>query len=700
MGGLYSRLKTWVSTEDVTYSDLNAEFDNFLTNFIPAMMDDHSTNVAQMQSTADPGEVGTESLATTLAGELQRLRFIIKEITGKTHWYETPSTSLTGLANAVGTGLESNRLVSGRVRGSGSNQPTFLVPHGAAATVTCKGATTNFIYYVNGTEYTISTDVTLTNLTTAPSTNNTCTINDANAAADPFYTKYTGEDGAVITVDAMGTELTALVGKFAAFKLAGAATEYFIAFVESPTRLSKAYRGYFFDSSDAPIVRSAYTDNDVITLMKLTWVFAKSDGTLTATYNNPVWSKDQPSSPSIGDYWFDLANNKWKVYGVGSYTDANATLIGICIQDGTNSVAARSFEFFTAYEATNTYELLYASATQVKSKHPGALANVWGETIKGDHNIRTWDITLDRDTGVSETASTYYYFYLTDSGDQIISDIKPFDRRSDLLGYYHPHNSWRCLGRAFNNSSSDLTEVDSYFRGIDASLIRAVSATDVIYPFDKIMTLTGASYTIYLPPAALHRGNTFTFIHQGTSLSQVYTLDGEGSETINGTTTVALYTNGELLEIISDGSNWHIARHYANTAPASYTPTTAGFGSVSGMAAYWRRSGASMILEIYYGTGTVTGDGATITLPTGASLHTTLYNTLRVVGYAHNGAGSVNSTSAVQANSSVSATVLHFSPWIIGSATNPFTSGLGNQCAGNSQAFGLRAEVVISGWLP
>ena len=44
---------------------------------------------------------GSESQATSLAGELERLRFIIKEITGKTYWYESPDSSLSNDANKV-----------------------------------------------------------------------------------------------------------------------------------------------------------------------------------------------------------------------------------------------------------------------------------------------------------------------------------------------------------------------------------------------------------------------------------------------------------------------------------------------------------------------------------------------------------------------------------------------------------------------
>lgn len=612
--GLLARIKTWVSTEDVTYIDLNAEFNNILDNLTPLYVDDYSTNTAQMQVQTDPGEVGTESKATTLAGEIARIRFILKEITGEDYWYESPSTTLLGLGNAIGTGLAENRLVSGRVLTT-SDQPAFLVPNGAARTVKVDGTPTSFVYFIEGVQYTISSDVTITNLTAAPSSNNTAAINEPLATADEYWTKYQGEDGTSITVDAMGSEISALVGKFAGFKIAGASTEYFIAYVKSSTELTKARRGYFFDSTDAPIPRTAYTDNDTITLMKLTWIFANTAGALTATYTNPIWSDDEPSSPAVNDYWFDTSANKWKVYGVSSFSDADATLVGVCLQDATNCVAARSFEFFKNYDMTNTVEIIAESVTQVKSRHPGAVINAWGEAIKSEYGLHTWDMTLDLESGVTEAASTYYYFYITETGDKIISNKKPHDRREDLLGYYHPSQSWRCVGRAFNNGSSNLQEIESYYRSQPGDVFRAVAATDLIQPRDRVITLSGASFTQTLPPAANYRGRSLTYIHGGTSLTQVYTLDGNASETIGGATTVALYTALEALVIQSDGSNWHIISHYAKTTwidGGAIVLTSTGGGVTKATTPlrdkmWWMRDGKDLLIRLEYEQNNVTG---------------------------------------------------------------------------------------------
>jgi hypothetical protein len=91
MGANFSKIETVVSGETITASERNAEFDNILNNFTPAGMDDYSVNTTQMQATSDPYPGAVESLATSLAGELERIRFVIKQITGKAQWYIDPT---------------------------------------------------------------------------------------------------------------------------------------------------------------------------------------------------------------------------------------------------------------------------------------------------------------------------------------------------------------------------------------------------------------------------------------------------------------------------------------------------------------------------------------------------------------------------------------------------------------------------------
>lgn len=705
MGGLYSRIKTWVSTEDVTYSDLNAEFDNVLTNFVPLMMDDYSANVTQMQVTTDPGEVGTESLATTLAGELARLRFMIKEITGESYWYESSSTSLAGLANAIGTAADPNRIVSGRVRTT-SNQPIFLVPNGAARTVKLDGTPTNFIYYVEGTQYTISSDVTITGLTAAPSSNNTCLVNDA-IAADQYWTKYSGEDGSEITIDTVGSEISALAGKLAGFKLDnGTTTEYFIAEVGT-NKLIKAKRGYFFDSSDAPIPRIVFSNNDTITLMKLTWVYTKTDGTLTVSYTNPTYGKDEPSSPAANDYWYDTDNLKWKKYDVASFVDADATLIGICLQDTTNTVAARSFDFFASFDETNTVELMYESNTQVKSRHYGSKINVLGTTILQNQGQYVWDMTLDLESGVTEASSTYYYFYVTEEGDKIISDKKPLDRREDLKGFYHPFHSWRCVGSAFNNASSNLTEVNSYYSQWGRSpILTSQTAAMNIEVIPRIIKLdsSGGAFTEYLPPAAYWRGQVITLLKKSSDVNPI-TIDGFGSETINGATTTKINTQYEKIDLLSDGTEIFIVNRYIAPVYSSFTPTlSASWGTTSGNTAYYERIERNLFVKGVFTCGTTTAAAGTILLPLSLSIDTSAItnNTTAqngpIVGHWQADlypSGLGNMMTAV----STDATKVYWAGHVGVTAKNTPSANISTECAGGGNVIAYEFNVPIANWV-
>jgi hypothetical protein len=91
--GLYSHTTRGIGTV-LTASIYNSDHINHITNQNPAMTGALADSVGQYQTKTDPGGVGTEVLASNLAGELERLRFCIARITGKTQWYEAPQSSL------------------------------------------------------------------------------------------------------------------------------------------------------------------------------------------------------------------------------------------------------------------------------------------------------------------------------------------------------------------------------------------------------------------------------------------------------------------------------------------------------------------------------------------------------------------------------------------------------------------------------
>lgn len=98
MPGLYTHTERLTTLSESQY---NTDHENHITNATPGKMDDYSADATEMQQQTDPGELGSEVLAQSLAGELERIRFVIAEMKGTTNWYE-PSGAL-GATSGVST---------------------------------------------------------------------------------------------------------------------------------------------------------------------------------------------------------------------------------------------------------------------------------------------------------------------------------------------------------------------------------------------------------------------------------------------------------------------------------------------------------------------------------------------------------------------------------------------------------------------
>lgn len=351
-----------------------------------------------------------------------------------------------------------NSISSGAVR-STSNFPDFLRADGAAAAFDVLGSTTSLVLNINGTSVTISSNITKSSLTVAPSSNNTATINDG-SLTDQESSKWQGEDNTTIIISSAGTEITNRIGQYCAFKKD---TEYFLAYIKSATELTNAYRGFFFDSSGNPIDRVTLANSDTITLMSTGWVFVENDATtVDVAYTTPIYSMTEPSSPATGDYWYDLDNSLWKRYNGSAFVQINRTLVGMAVIDATNCVATRSFNFANAFVAHQPIKLEYVSATSVKAMSDNIDIDVYGLVAQSRFTPFTWDIATHLESGQTEAANTTYFAYVTQGGEKILSHIKPYDQRAELKGWYHPYNAWRCVGYIANNGSSDFDSSTLY----------------------------------------------------------------------------------------------------------------------------------------------------------------------------------------------------------------------------------------------
>jgi hypothetical protein len=480
MAGLFNRLKKWYGLDVVQNTDLNAEFDNIINNLGPSGMSGWEASIAQMRLQTSPGTYGSESLATSLSGELQQIRYQLNAIIGGADgvWYDQPALNLSQVQTFLPTAPPPNRIISGAVVAT-SLQPLHLVPSGGSTkTVVLKCTTVPFVVEINGTTYTFSSDITSPTLGLAPAATNTALVNDATNADGSNKTKGFGAlvqdfaalaDGSVRTLgeypiycDTVGASIYNLAGTYQAFSYVhSGVTEYFIGYItpdstSTVTKLTKCLRGCFWNSTSAPVPAIGVYDDDTVTIMQLIWIYVTTSGTLLTVYTHPRYSGVQPASSASGDMWYDTVNLTWKQSNGASYSVANATLVGVAMTNGSGCVAARSFDWNRSYQNYSNSVVEWYSTSEYRTKYDTSLVSVYGSNIQFDRDTVRWT-TSNVESGTTLTVSTTYFLYLSEVGATYVSQYAPL-RRYDLGGFYHPYNSWRCLGMAYYNSSSHFDQ--------------------------------------------------------------------------------------------------------------------------------------------------------------------------------------------------------------------------------------------------
>lgn len=105
MAGNCSIYRSWNTGDALTASDLTNSLTTVgVTNMTPQCLDDYSADSTQMQSVVDPYPSSVISLATSTAGELERLRYTIKKLSGWSQWYahtEAPRKPTSGFRGLV-----------------------------------------------------------------------------------------------------------------------------------------------------------------------------------------------------------------------------------------------------------------------------------------------------------------------------------------------------------------------------------------------------------------------------------------------------------------------------------------------------------------------------------------------------------------------------------------------------------------------
>jgi hypothetical protein len=128
MPGNYTLRKTYVDGDILAASDYVADNQQHIDNQDPQHTGDYSDNVTQMRTLTDTGDENTESLAATLAGELERLRFVLKDIKAKINggtavnqWYSKGYSNVPLNATVTAAKLANGATFSQYIRTTSNN---------------------------------------------------------------------------------------------------------------------------------------------------------------------------------------------------------------------------------------------------------------------------------------------------------------------------------------------------------------------------------------------------------------------------------------------------------------------------------------------------------------------------------------------------------------------------------------------------
>ena len=106
-GGNCSIFRSWITGDALTAGDLTSSFSTVgVTNGVLSCIDGISDTLAGMQTTTNPYASDTESLATSGAGEIQRLRYVIETFFGLANWYRVDSNVNFGGVGLTKTGID------------------------------------------------------------------------------------------------------------------------------------------------------------------------------------------------------------------------------------------------------------------------------------------------------------------------------------------------------------------------------------------------------------------------------------------------------------------------------------------------------------------------------------------------------------------------------------------------------------------
>jgi hypothetical protein len=236
------------------------------------------------------------------------------------------------------------------------------------------------------------------------------------------------------------------------------------------------------------------------------------------------------------------------------------------------------------------------------------------------------------------------------------------------------------------------------------------TATDIL-----VCTASAGGINITIPTAIGNSGKIFRLIRTDTTLANPINIFTTSSQTIGGPSPLNkryMWTANETWNIVSDGANWQIISHDADTewvndgatiiTATTTNPTKGTTPAVD--RSIWRRNGKTMSVQLTFkngGTGSATGSGDYLfTIPQSAniSIDTTLltpYTTIEGGGAFASVGSSLGSASAFDGgNFGVGFTVLYNSTKFRIFYMDGFNTGFnGTGCVGSGKG-GMQSDAA------
>jgi hypothetical protein len=257
------------------------------------------------------------------------------------------------------------------------------------------------------------------------------------------------------------------------------------------------------------------------------------------------------------------------------------------------------------------------------------------KTIDGDNNT-----VQDLAIGSLKTDAGNASKIIGRDGSGVPTNLSAANATSYLNAFVGDSGSGGTKGLVPAPSSGDAAankflSADGTFKVTPASGVSTVTKTTTYTATTSDSVIyadaTSAAFPITLPVASGASGLILT-IKKIDSTFNLVTIDGNGSETIDGALTKKLATQYQSYTIYCDGSSWKVREVYVYGGRQTYSPTVSGLGTGSATVnlAEWSRSDRFMDIAIKVtkdanaGTG---GTGVTINLPSGVTIASNYFPT-------------------------------------------------------------------------